>query len=672
MKFMRSALAAALIFSCVALSAETNPFGVTNPFEIGGTGGGGGGVTKFFGSISERDAYFQTNDRELRNGVTAAIGDPAVVYMWNGTAWVEAANTFIGAKGDTGSQGIQGIPGNDGADGEAATLTIGTVNTLAPTEAATVENVGTDTDAVLVLGIPQGFRGQPGPRGLTGEAAVANVRYRGEWVETDEYILNDIAVGADGSAYVALDVSTGVEPSTDTTGSWALYVSQGPQGEPGSEGIQGPMGPAGPQGPEGAMGKIIAGSFMPDYEKLTIVLDDTVNSPLVPVIPQGTTGTFTGLGEEYTANEDGYYIVYLRVDLAEAYDVGTGTGAALYMGLAVNGTIIGNSLPLAVTTGGERYRWSHSVEVKKGDKIQIYLRVERTQDFSFDSTTTYWVYIPYRSNVLPEVEQAFNDHISDTDIHLSLLDRVAIYRPWPAETDPVYQNDKTTTMQLSNIVVSGTTTLNNAEVSGTLRVDTVPVSDKDVTNKDYVDEAITQAVSGFSNDQINGIIDGVQSIIVEVATLDGRVTTLEQGGGTGTETDPVYTADKAGTMQLGDVEIAGSLTLGQPPLSPAEAANKAYVDSAIGSATQDVADNYAVKPDSRAGYVMPPKVFDYADSNTFTVDVAPKFVLEAMILRPDSFTYMQQSDISFSGTSVTLNNVTINSGDKVKITYAIQ
>lgn len=58
----------------------------------------------------------------------------------------------------------------------------------------------------------------------------------------------------------------------------------------------------------------------------------------------------------------------------------------------------------------------------------------------------------------------------------------------------------------------------------------------------------------------------------------------------GEETDPIYTADKQGTMQLGDVEVAGSLTLGGPPLSAAEATNKAYVDSAIGSVEQNILD----------------------------------------------------------------------------------
>lgn len=56
------------------------------------------------------------------------------------------------------------------------------------------------------------------------------------------------------------------------------------------------------------------------------------------------------------------------------------------------------------------------------------------------------------------------------------------------------------------------------------------------------------------------------------------------------ERDPIYAADKSGTMQLGDVKVAGSLTLGGPPLSNAEATNKAYVDSAIGSASQDLLD----------------------------------------------------------------------------------
>ncbi len=556
----------AMAFCVSGLGAETNPFGVTNPFEIGGTGGGGG-VAKFFGSTAERDAYFQTNDKELRNGVTAAIGDPAVIYMWNGTAWVEAANTFIGAKGDTGSQGIQGIPGNDGEDGEAATLTIGTVNTLAPTEAATVENIGSDTNAVLVLGIPQGMRGQQGERGLTGEAAVANVRYRGEWVSTDEYLLNDIAVGADGSAYVALATSTGIEPSTDTTGAWALFVSQGPQGEIGPEGPQGQVGLTGPQG--------IAGSIS-IYSDQGVDWGSLARTALAGTIylPSESDGTTMAYGEPFVVPYDGYISVMLQFrGAARGYK---------NIQITVNSVSrvmreIGDDSSL---TGSESYfgQLVYLIPVNKDDSVVFGVDIRTSGTIPWNDSYCYLEM--YKRNGASIVEDAvataFNSHVNDTNIHLSTTDRASL----------------------------------------------------------------DQLESG--------------------------------GGGTGTETDPIYTADKAGNMQLGDVEIAGSLTLGQPPLSPAEATNKAYVDSAIGSATQDVADNYAVKPDSRSGYVMPPQVFDYADSNTFTVDAAPKFVLEAMVLRPDSFTYMQQSDISFSGTSVTLNNVTINSGDKVKITYAIQ
>ncbi len=161
------------------------------------------------------------------------------------------------------------------------------------------------------------------------------------------------------------------------------------------------------------------------------------------------------------------------------------------------------------------------------------------------------------------------------------------------------------------------------------------------------------------------------------------------------ELDPTYAADKQGTMQLGDVEIAGSLTLGQPPLSPAEAANKSYVDSAIGGVEQDLLDFEstvytkeqtdsqidalhetlsseisAIEPDPRTGYVMPPQVFDYVDSNTFTLDAEPKFIM--MILSATSFTYLQEDDWEFSGDQFTVKNVTLQSGDKVKVTYAIQ
>lgn len=51
---------------------------------------------------------------------------------------------FIGAKGD---------------QGDAATITVGTVNTGAPGSSATVTNSGTSSDAILNFTIPQGLTG---------------------------------------------------------------------------------------------------------------------------------------------------------------------------------------------------------------------------------------------------------------------------------------------------------------------------------------------------------------------------------------------------------------------------------------------------------------------------------------------------------------------------------
>ena len=70
-----------------------------------------------------------------------------------------------GQQGKQGEQGIQGIQGKQGEQGKtgktgkAATIKIGTVTTLKPTEQARAENVGTDSEAVINLYIPQGKQG---------------------------------------------------------------------------------------------------------------------------------------------------------------------------------------------------------------------------------------------------------------------------------------------------------------------------------------------------------------------------------------------------------------------------------------------------------------------------------------------------------------------------------
>ena len=67
-----------------------------------------------------------------------------------------------GIEGPQGNTGPQGPAGTPGADGKAATVKVGTVTTLEAGSNATVTNVGTETNAILNFGIPQGIPGEGG------------------------------------------------------------------------------------------------------------------------------------------------------------------------------------------------------------------------------------------------------------------------------------------------------------------------------------------------------------------------------------------------------------------------------------------------------------------------------------------------------------------------------
>lgn len=78
-----------------------------------------------------------------------------------------------GDKGDTGATGPEGPQGATGATGRAATVAIGTTQTLNPGQSAFVNNVGTNNDAIFNFGIPQGEKGDKGDTGATGATGQA-------------------------------------------------------------------------------------------------------------------------------------------------------------------------------------------------------------------------------------------------------------------------------------------------------------------------------------------------------------------------------------------------------------------------------------------------------------------------------------------------------------------
>lgn len=110
---------------------------------------------------------YYDNVSALESGVPSpSIGDaygigtaaPYDIYIWDGVDW----------KNNGPIQGPAGQKGENGADGRAATVRVGTVTTGAPGSQATVNNSGTQSDAVLDFTIPRGADGQTGADGQKG------------------------------------------------------------------------------------------------------------------------------------------------------------------------------------------------------------------------------------------------------------------------------------------------------------------------------------------------------------------------------------------------------------------------------------------------------------------------------------------------------------------------
>ena len=69
---------------------------------------------------------------------------------------------YVGESSWTDLIPLADLKGDTGDTGEAATITIGTVTTVTPATPASVTNVGTDTDVILDIEIPQGETGASG------------------------------------------------------------------------------------------------------------------------------------------------------------------------------------------------------------------------------------------------------------------------------------------------------------------------------------------------------------------------------------------------------------------------------------------------------------------------------------------------------------------------------
>ena len=165
-------------------------------------------------------------------GATGATGTAATISVGTVTQGTAVSVTNVGTtsaaifdfvlvKGDTGAQGSAGPQGTTGT---AATITAGSVTTLAAGSPATVTNTGTSSAAIFSFGIPAGSAGATGATGAQGSAGASGV-------VTVNAPLTDS--GTAGSANIAIGTAAtggvyGVTTLTDSTSSTSTTTAATP------------------------------------------------------------------------------------------------------------------------------------------------------------------------------------------------------------------------------------------------------------------------------------------------------------------------------------------------------------------------------------------------------------------------------------------------------------
>lgn len=110
---------------------------------------------------------------------TVIVEGGCIRAVENGMAPLYTPDVCCAGTGSGSGGGMEGPEGPKGDPGENATISIGSVNTVSPDQKARVENVGTETNAVLNFYIPSGKPGNDasnvtGVTNTTGSFAIEN------------------------------------------------------------------------------------------------------------------------------------------------------------------------------------------------------------------------------------------------------------------------------------------------------------------------------------------------------------------------------------------------------------------------------------------------------------------------------------------------------------------
>lgn len=112
----------------------------------------------------------------------------------------------------TGNTGASGSDGSDGSDGAAATIQIGTVTTGLPNTNASVTNVGTPNAAILDFTIPQGVQGLQGIQGVAGVDGISPRAYVEQITGGARVVIED------SETTTTADIMNGVDGADGTDG----------------------------------------------------------------------------------------------------------------------------------------------------------------------------------------------------------------------------------------------------------------------------------------------------------------------------------------------------------------------------------------------------------------------------------------------------------------------
>lgn len=154
-------------------------------------------------------------------GDMVSVGQDSV-SVFDSNNIISTSDALVGPAGPPGPQGERGLPGRDGVDGQNATIAIGTTTTGDAGTNASVVNTGTSSAAVLNFTIPrgaqgiQGIQGEPGVAGVDGAAATITVGS----VQTvaSDYPATVINSGTSSVAVLDFEIPRGIQGQTGETG----------------------------------------------------------------------------------------------------------------------------------------------------------------------------------------------------------------------------------------------------------------------------------------------------------------------------------------------------------------------------------------------------------------------------------------------------------------------